>query len=69
MFHPPCCPNVRCPEHARPRLREDLTFEHGDLRFEHGEEPGGHLRWITAVDDRRVWEDFRSRLERHARRD
>ncbi|MCZ6795012.1 MAG: nucleoside hydrolase [Planctomycetota bacterium] len=53
---------TRWEEHARPRLREDLTFEHG-------EEPGGHLRWITAVDDGRLWEDFGSRLARHARRD
>ncbi len=40
----------------RPRLRDDLTF---DL-----EKPPGHVRWITAIDDRRLWRDFHAGLSR-----
>lgn len=38
----------------RPRLRDDLTF---DLSS-----PTGTIRWITAIDEERVWADFRAKL-------
>jgi hypothetical protein len=35
----------------RPRLRDDLIFDHGS--------PGtGVIRWITGLDERRLWEQF-----------
>jgi inosine-uridine nucleoside N-ribohydrolase len=43
----------------RPRLRSDLSF---DL-----EETTGVMRWITAIDERKLWEDLNRRLRRWAR--
>jgi len=46
-------------ERPRPRLRDDLTFDHDRAR--------GTIRWITAVDERELWEDFRRRIAADAR--
>ncbi|HEX4166571.1 MAG TPA: nucleoside hydrolase [Bryobacteraceae bacterium] len=46
-------------EIERPKLREDLSF---------GEQPGrGTIRWITAVDSQRLWDDFAARLDMYQR--
>ena len=47
-------------EYSRPRLLDDLTFAPGP-------QGDGRLRWVTEVDGERVWSDFQTRLERHAR--
>jgi purine nucleosidase len=44
---------------ARPRLKEDLSF---DL-----EGAAGSIRWITGIDQRRLWADFKASLERWAK--
>jgi inosine-uridine nucleoside N-ribohydrolase len=43
-------------DRPRPRLRDDLTFDHGGAQ--------GTLRWITSVDDPRLWTEFRRLLDR-----
>jgi hypothetical protein len=45
--------------YPRPGLRDDLTFEPGGGR--------GTIRWITRLDDPRLWRDFQEKLRRHAR--
>jgi len=50
-------------EHPRPRLREDLTFDHGPFGPEEGQ---GVIRWITKVDEERLWADFEGRLKKHS---
>ena len=38
----------------RPRLRDDLSFDH--------ERPRGTITWITAIDADRLWTDLASSL-------
>lgn len=38
----------------RPRLRDDLTFDH--------DRPRGSIGWVTAIDERRLWADLAGRL-------
>ena len=41
---------TRTETYPRPLLRDDLTFEHTGR--------GGEVRWITWVDERRLWAEF-----------
>jgi inosine-uridine nucleoside N-ribohydrolase len=47
-------------ERPRPGLRKDLAF---DLS-----EPKGTVRWITNIDEKWIWDDFRKRLRRRVGR-
>jgi len=42
-------------DHPRPKLRPDLSFEHGEQ---------GNIQWITAIDGDRLWTDLASQLKR-----
>jgi purine nucleosidase len=42
---------TRTAAYPRPRLRDDMTFDHAG-------EAGGEIRWITALDEQRLWEQF-----------
>ena len=44
--------------YPRPVLRDDMSFSETDGS-------NGTIDWIVAVDDRRLWDDFRQKL-RHA---
>lgn len=43
----------------RPRLRDDLTFDHT--------RPRGNVTWVTSIDAERLWADLGANLARHAR--
>jgi inosine-uridine nucleoside N-ribohydrolase len=45
--------------HPRPRLRDNMTFEHVPT--------GKTITWITAVDSKRMWADFLEKLEAYQR--
>jgi purine nucleosidase len=47
---------ARTEQRPRPRLRDDLTFDHEAAR--------GTITWITAVDADRLWADLAQRLSR-----
>ncbi len=49
----------------RPRLRDDLTF---DLDRPGAPDRPTSFRWITAMDEEKLWRDFQERMERWARR-
>jgi purine nucleosidase len=44
----------------RPRLRDDMTFDHPATRE--------NITWITTVDSKRLWADFVNRLDAFSRR-
>lgn len=46
---------AKAEERPRPHLRPDLTFDHAN--------PRGRVRWITAVDSRRLWADLAGLLD------
>jgi hypothetical protein len=41
---------TRTETYARPRLRDDLLFEHSGQ--------GGQIHWITHVEERALWNEF-----------
>jgi purine nucleosidase len=41
--------------HHRPRIAEDLSFDHSD--------PQGQLTWIEGVDEERMWADYVGKLK------
>ncbi len=45
---------TRAVVHHRPRIAEDLSFDHSD--------PKGQLTWIEWVDEERMWEDYVGKL-------
>jgi purine nucleosidase len=45
--------------HARPRLRDDLKFEHPLA----GQSSGPTIRWITGINSEKHWEDFSHKLD------
>jgi len=45
--------------HPRPRMRGDMTFEHAPTDKK--------ITWITAVDSKRMWTDFLTKLETYQR--
>jgi len=45
--------------HPRPRLRDDMAFEHVPT--------GKSITWITSVDEKRMWADFQEKLETYQR--
>jgi hypothetical protein len=49
--------------HPRPRLRDDLKFEHPPA----GQSSGPTVRWVTWIDSQKLWEDFGRKLDRALR--
>jgi purine nucleosidase len=49
---------TRTATYHRPRLREDMSFEH--------QVGAGEIRWITHVDEHRLWEEFARRVSEAA---
>jgi inosine-uridine nucleoside N-ribohydrolase len=47
---------TRTETHPRPRLRDDLTFDHS--------RPQGTIEWATAIDRDRLWDDFVRKIRR-----
>jgi inosine-uridine nucleoside N-ribohydrolase len=45
---------IKTETHPRPRLRDDLTFDHTGAR--------GTIEWVTAIDAAALWADLASRL-------
>jgi len=45
--------------YPRPRLRDDMSFEHGQST--------ANIVWITSVDSSRMWADFLGKLDRYQR--
>lgn len=50
-------------EQPRPRLRDDLTFEHPPV----GQSSGPTVRWVTWINSEKLWEDFGRKLDRALR--
>jgi len=48
---------TRAETHGRPRLRNDLSFDHRP-------KPASRITWVTSVDSGRLWADFTSKLDR-----
>jgi inosine-uridine nucleoside N-ribohydrolase len=46
---------TRVERRSRPRLRDDLTFDHESAR--------GTVEWITAIDAERLWHDLKAKLK------
>lgn len=51
-------------EVARPHLNDDLSFRHAQFGFD----DGNPVRWITAVNEERLWRDLRRCLRAAAQR-
>ena len=49
--------------HPRPRLRDDLKFEHPPA----GQSSGPTVRWVTWINAEKLWEDFGRKLDRALR--
>jgi hypothetical protein len=49
--------------HPRPRLRDDLKFEHPPA----GQSSGPTVRWVTGIDSEKLWEDLGRKLDRALR--
>ena len=49
--------------HPRPRLRDDLRFEHPSS----GQPSGPSVSWVTWINSAKLWEDFGSKLDRALR--
>jgi inosine-uridine nucleoside N-ribohydrolase len=49
--------------HPRPRLRDDLKFEHPPA----GQSSGPTVRWVTWINSEKLWEDFGRKLDRALR--
>jgi len=45
--------------HPRPRLNDDMSFEHAQT--------DRTITWITSVDEKRLWADFLSKLDKYQR--
>ncbi len=50
---------VRIEVHPRPRLRDDLKFEHPPV----GQSSGPTIRLVTWIDSEKLWEDFGRKLD------
>lgn len=44
--------------YPRPRLRDDMTFDHNDA-----DHPGTEITWVTRIDEGALWTDFAVSLE------
>jgi inosine-uridine nucleoside N-ribohydrolase len=49
--------------HPRPRLRDDLKFEHPPV----GQSSGSTIRWVTWINSEKLWEDFGRKLDKALR--
>jgi hypothetical protein len=51
---------VKSEVHPRPRLRDDLKFEHPPA----AQSSGPTVRWVTWINSEKLWEDFGRKLDR-----